>query len=175
MEIVNLKLSEIHPYEKNARKNDKAVEAVAESIRQCTYVAPIIVDENHTIIAGHTRWKALKKLGRDSAECIIRNDLSEEQKRKYRLLDNKTGEIAEWDFDMLADELERLDFGEFDFGFSLEQEQSDFDEAGLDEECIKQNVIISINCKNFSDYEKIKDEVQKVANKVNATLAVKMA
>lgn len=119
MEIVNIKLTDLKPYENNPRKNDQAVDAVAESIKQCGYIAPIIVDEDNVILAGHTRYKALKKLGRKEAECIVKAGLTEEQKRKYRLLDNKTNEFAEWDFDLLSDELEGLDFDGFDFGFDL--------------------------------------------------------
>lgn len=111
MKLVTLKLTDIKPYERNARKNDQAVSIVAESIRQCNYVAPIVVDENDVILAGHTRWKALKQLGRTEAQCVVKSGLTDEQKRKYRLLDNKTAELAEWDFDLLADELDGLDFG----------------------------------------------------------------
>lgn len=64
MELVTISLDKIKPYERNPRKNDEAVAAVMESIKQCTYVAPIIVDENNVILAGHTRYKALKKLGK---------------------------------------------------------------------------------------------------------------
>ena len=117
MELVTISLNKIKPYERNPRKNDEAVAAVMESIKQCTYVAPIIVDENNVILAGHTRYKALKKLGKTEAEVIVKSGLSDEQKRKYRLLDNKTNELAERDFAMLAEELGGLDFEGFDFGF----------------------------------------------------------
>lgn len=119
MDLEILKLSEIYPYEKNARKNGKAVDAVAKSIEQCSYVAPIIVDENHVILAGHTRWKALKKLGRSSCECIVKKGLTDEQKRKYRLLDNKTAELADWDLDLLGEELEGLDFGDLQLDWGV--------------------------------------------------------
>lgn len=119
MELETLKIKDIHPYERNARKNDKAVDAVAKSIEQCSYVAPIVVDENHVILAGHTRWKALKKLGRTECECIVKDGLTEEQKKKYRLLDNKTNELADWDFDLLAEELSGLDLSAFDFDWGL--------------------------------------------------------
>lgn len=119
MELITLKLDEIKPYERNARKNDQAVDAVAESIRQCEYIAPIIVDENHVILAGHTRLMALKKLGRKDAECVIKAGLTDEQKKKYRLLDNKTAELAEWDFDLLVNELDGLDFGELDLDWGV--------------------------------------------------------
>lgn len=117
MELKKLKLSQIKPYEKNPRKNDDAVDAVVESIRQCGYCSPILVDENNVILAGHTRYKALQKLGWNEAEVVVRDGLTDEQKRKYRLLDNKTNELASWDFDLLADEIEGLDFEGFDFGF----------------------------------------------------------
>lgn len=72
MELTTMKLSDLIPYENNPRDNDKAVEAVAESIRQCGYVAPIVVDENNVILAGHTRLKALLSLGREQTEVIVR-------------------------------------------------------------------------------------------------------
>lgn len=132
MELVTISLDKIKPYERNPRKNDEAVAAVMESIKQCTYVAPIIVDENNVILAGHTRYKALKKLGKTEAEIIVKSGLSDEQKRKYRLLDNKTGEIAGWDFVALEEELENLDFEGYDFGFfesSFEDVENLFEDA----------------------------------------------
>lgn len=120
MELVTMNITDIIPYENNPRLNDQAVEAVKESIKQCGYVAPIIVDENNVILAGHTRLKALKSLGREQAEVIVRKGLTEKQKKKYRLLDNKTNEFADWDLDKLEIELEDLDFEGFDFGFGLE-------------------------------------------------------
>lgn len=119
LEIRKVPLSQIIPYENNPRRNDKAVDAVAESIRQCGYCAPIVVDENMVVLAGHTRLKALKRLAYSDAEVVIREGLTEEQKKKYRLLDNKTGELAEWDFEKLERELENIDFGGFDFGFDV--------------------------------------------------------
>ena len=92
-----------------------AVNAVAESIRQCSYITPIIVDEKHVIIAGHTRYKALMALGDSEAECLVCDGLTEEQKKKYRFLDNKTGEKAAWDLMKLEVELEGLDLEGFDF------------------------------------------------------------
>lgn len=115
MKLEKLKLEEIRPYENNPRKNDAAVNAVAESIRQCSYITPIIVDEDHVIIAGHTRYKALMALGESEAECLICNGLTEEQKKKYRFLDNKTGEKATWDLMKLEVELEGLDLEGLDF------------------------------------------------------------
>lgn len=133
MKLITMKLSDISPYPNNPRINSKAVDAVAESIRQCTYVAPIIVDEDHVILAGHTRYKALKKLKHTEAQVIVKDGLTEEQKRKYRILDNKTNEFAEWDLDLLGIELDGLDFGEFDFGFgSTDGEEAKEDNFDVD-------------------------------------------
>lgn len=131
MELKKLKISEIKPYSKNPRNNDGAVEAVMQSIKQCEYIAPIILDEDNIILAGHTRFKALKKLGYKEVECIIKTGLSEEQKKKYRLLDNKTNELAEWDFDLLAEEMEGLDFGdlELDWGFDCDESEDGSNEV----------------------------------------------
>lgn len=115
MKLETLKLTDVFPYENNPRKNDDAVNAVAESIKQCSYIAPIIVDEEHVIIAGHTRYKALKALGVAEVPCLVCYGLTEEQKKKYRFLDNKTGEKATWDLMKLETELEGLDLEGFDF------------------------------------------------------------
>ena len=149
MKIVKKRLSEIHPYANNPRKNDMAVEAVVKSIQQCEYISPIIVDENGTILAGHTRYKALQKLGWEYAEVVVKEGLSEDQKRKYRLLDNKTGEIAEWDIALLKEELESLDFDDLDLDWGIQEIEeydfSDFDELnekyeGEDTDIIKISV-----------------------------------
>lgn len=124
-ELRTVRIDEIKPYPNNPRRNDDAVAGVAESIKQCTYIAPIIVDEDMVILAGHTRWKALKKLRRKECEILIQSGLTEEQKRKYRLLDNKTNELALWDDELLSAELEELDFEGFDFGFDFEFDGED--------------------------------------------------
>lgn len=118
-EHTTLKLADIVPYKGNPRNNEQAVPAVMESIRQCTYINDIVVDEDNVILAGHTRYKALKRLGYAEADVCRVTDLTPEQKRKYRLLDNKTGEIAQWDEDLLKVELDGLDFDGFDFEWDV--------------------------------------------------------
>ena len=109
-------LSEIRPYPNNPRDNEEAVPDVMESIRQCGYIAPIVIDDDGVILAGHTRYEALTKLGYTECDVIIANGLTEEQKRKYRLYDNKTSEFASWDQKKLSEELCDVDFGGYDFG-----------------------------------------------------------
>ena len=110
------KLSEIKPYENNPRINDDAIDDVAESIKQCSYISPIIIDEDGVILAGHTRYEALRKLGYTDCEVVVASGLTEEQKKKYRLYDNKTGELAKWDQKKLSAELCSVDFLGYDFG-----------------------------------------------------------
>lgn len=123
MEIVNVNTNELQEYANNPRDNDGAVGAVAESIKQFGFKVPIIIDRNNIIIAGHTRKKAADRLGLVSVPCIVADDLTPEQIKAFRLADNKTGELADWDFERLEKELAELtafdvdmkDFGFFDF------------------------------------------------------------
>lgn len=118
MNIIYKKINEVIPYEKNPRKNDEAVKYVAESIKEFGFKVPIIIDSNNVIIAGHTRLKASKKLGYKEVPCIIADDLTPEQIKAFRLADNKVGEIAEWDFNILDGELAEISVLNMeDFGF----------------------------------------------------------
>lgn len=108
MEIINMLLTDLVPYEKNPRRNDEAVKYVAESIRQFGFKVPIIIDKDGVIVAGHTRYKAAKNLKMEEVPCIVADDLSDEQIKAFRLADNKVAEKAEWDFNVLADELESI-------------------------------------------------------------------
>lgn len=124
MDIVLKKLSDIRPYEKNPRKNDEAVKYVAESISQFGFKVPIVIDKDGIIVAGHTRYKAAKKLNLKEVPCIVADDLTEEQVKAFRLADNKVAEKAEWDFELLADELDDLfDFDMTVFGFEEETKE----------------------------------------------------
>lgn len=110
MIIEDIPISAVKPYEKNPRKNDKAVDGVAESIKQFGFKQPIVIDKNGVIVAGHTRYKAALKLGFDTVPCVRADDLTQKQIKAYRILDNKLNELASWDFEMLGEELETFEF-----------------------------------------------------------------
>ncbi len=104
----------IRPYERNPRLNDKAVDAVAASLKEFGFRQPIVVDADGVIIAGHTRYKAALQLGLQKVPVHVATDFTPEQVKAYRIADNKTGEIAEWDFDILPIELSELEESGFD-------------------------------------------------------------
>ena len=120
--VINIK--DIEPYEFNPRKNEAAVNAVANSIQEFGFKVPIVVDKNNVIVAGHTRYKAALKLGLEEVPCIIADDLTNEQIKAFRLADNKTAELAEWDFDLLDQELKELSLDMTAFGFEEIEEPS---------------------------------------------------
>ena len=124
MKIIYKNVSELVPYEKNPRKNTKAVKYVANSISEFGFKVPIIIDENNVVVCGHTRLLASEKLGLDEVPCIIAKDLTEEQIKAFRLADNKVSEKAEWDFDLLNEEMDELfDFDMTEFGFEFVDEE----------------------------------------------------
>lgn len=131
-EIIYRNVDELIPYERNPRKNDGAVEYVANSIREFGFKVPIVVDENDVIIAGHTRLKASKELDMDVVPTIVASDLTDEQVRAFRLADNKTGEIAEWEFDELASELDNMGIDMEQFGFDESLPDLDIDDVFQD-------------------------------------------
>jgi len=121
MSIESLKM-----YEHNPRKNDSAVNAVVNSIKEFGFRNPVIIDKNNTIVAGHTRVKAAQKLKIQTIPCVIIDDLTEQQIKAYRLVDNKTSELSEWDMNLLDVELGDLfDFNMERFGFSLNDDNLD--------------------------------------------------
>lgn len=118
MQIVQKKTAELTPYENNPRNNDAAVEAVANSIREFGFKVPCVIDKDGVIVAGHTRLKAAKMLGMEEVPCIVADDLTPEQVKAFRLADNKTAQLAEWNMDMLFEELdgiENIDMADFGF------------------------------------------------------------
>jgi hypothetical protein len=128
MKVEMRALDTIKPYEKNAKKHDQTqIDNVAESIRQYGFVQPIVVDRDGVIVIGHCRFEAAKKLGMKEVPCVCVDELTDEQVKALRLVDNKSNESA-WDMDLLADELPELDLSAFNFDWGIENE----DEYGTD-------------------------------------------
>ena len=119
MQIVEKKISELVEYKNNPRINDDAVEYVMRSIKAFRFKVPIIVDKHNVIVAGHTRLKAAIKLGLESVPCVIADDLTEDEVKAYRLVDNKTAEYALWDEDLLKNELADIEFDLGDWQFDM--------------------------------------------------------
>lgn len=135
-EIVYKTLDEIKPYERNARNNDNAVDSVVNSVKQFNFNVPITVDKNGVIVSGHTRYKAAKKLGLERVPVIVLDDLTDDEIKAYRLADNKTGELADWNTKLLDEELQSiLDIDMTDFGFdeNIEFAPADEVEVKIDE------------------------------------------
>ena len=101
-QVVYQDISQIHPYENNPRNNEAAIEPVAQSIKRFGFRVPILIDGKGTIIAGHTRYEAAKRLGMDKVPCIRVDDLTDEQIRAYRIADNKVAEASSWNDDAAA-------------------------------------------------------------------------
>lgn len=139
MQIVNKNINELKEYENNPRNNDNAVDYVANSIKEFGFKVPIVIDTNNVIVAGHTRYKASKKLGITEVPCIVADDLSEEQIKAFRLVDNKSNEYATWNMELLNLELES--FTDFDmelFDFNIEKELNDVIDDEYDVELPKE-------------------------------------
>ena len=117
LKIKNIAVADLIPYENNPRKNDAAVEYVANSIREFGFKVPVIVDQDNVIVAGHTRVKAAELLGLKEVPAIVADDLAEEQVRAFRLADNKVTEAASWDKTRLDLEMDGIAMDMEQFGF----------------------------------------------------------
>jgi 5-methylcytosine-specific restriction endonuclease McrA len=130
MKIELRKLSDIKPYPGNPRQNDAAVDAVAESLRQFGFRQPIVIDADGVIVCGHTRYRAALKLGLQEVPVHVARDLTPVQIKAYRIADNKTADLASWDFELLPIELSALQGMDFDLellGFSKDELAKIFD------------------------------------------------
>ena len=146
VKIKAVKVADLKEYENNPRKNKKAVAAVAESIKLAGFKNPIIIDKDGVIIAGHTRKAAAESLGFDTVPCIIADDLTPEQAAAFRLADNKTAELSEWDDDKLAEEIKALadfpvDLSDFGFDLSEFEERKEVEEVELSEEEEEEEIV----------------------------------
>lgn len=126
MDIVDIAVSEIKPYPNNPRKHTQdEIDAMAFSMSRYGVRRALVVDSDNTIVVGHRQWMAAKKLGMPSLPCIRADDLSQELCNEYRLVDNQLSSMSEDDYERLSEELKKLDFGGYDFGFPDEDERED--------------------------------------------------
>ena len=137
MEIVYKSIDELTPYENNPRHNENAVAAVAASIKEFNFKVPLVIDTNGVVVAGHTRLLAARQLGLSAVPCIVADDLTDEQIRAFRLADNKTAELAGWDFTKLEEELseisDQFDMSAFGFDMSEFEEETEIIEDEVPE------------------------------------------
>ena len=123
MDVINISVKDLIPYERNTKKHDKTqINNVAESIKQYGFVQPIVIDKDNVVVIGHCRLLAAKQLKMKEVPCVCVDDLTDEQVKALRIVDNKSNE-SEWDFDILPDELAELDFDGFDFDFGIDGEE----------------------------------------------------
>lgn len=135
MDIKQIPITDVVPYDKNPRNNDGAVESTANSIKEFGWQQPIVMDKNNIIIVGHTRLKAAEKLKLETVPVLVAENLSEEQVKAYRLADNKTGELADWDMALLNEELEGIaELDMDDFGFELAEDSEEVVDDDFDVE-----------------------------------------
>ena len=123
MDVRNISVKDLIPYERNTKKHDKTqINNVAESIKQYGFVQPIVIDKDNVVVIGHCRLLAAKQLKMKEVPCVCVDELTDEQVKALRIVDNKSNE-SPWDFDILPDELAELDLSGFDFDFGFDDEE----------------------------------------------------
>ena len=169
-------VGELIPYVNNARTHsDEQIAKLQSSIREFGFVNPVLIDGNKNIIAGHGRIEAAKREGMTEVPCVFVEHLTDAQKRAYILADNRLAELAGWNIELLQMELLDLEanFDMADFGFDIVEPTGEIPDD-LDDDRSKENVIVSINCGNVSNYDVIKERLQSLADEIGASVAVKM-
>ena len=157
MNVQEMPIVDIKPYERNPRKNAAAVDYVANSIKEFGFKQPIVVDADHVIVVGHTRWLAAKKLKMKTVPVLVADDLTPEQAKAYRLADNKTNEFSEWDDDLL--DLEMDDLSDIDmslFGFELDEDEPATERK---EAAYTESISVVIDCQDDEEAERIFNEL----------------
>lgn len=147
LEIVMKKVSDITPYENNPRKNEATALKLKRAIEAFGFKNPIILDENDVIVSGHARLKAAQMLGMEEVPCTYANGLTEDEIKGFRIADNKTAELAGWDYDKLVTEMTELSDIGFDLDYSGFNEAEQIYYSGTDATPDKQDR------EEFKDYE----------------------
>lgn len=153
MKIEQLAIKEIKPYERNAKKHDeRQIKNVMQSIKNYDIVQPLVVDKDNVLIIGHCRLIACKRLGITEVPVVRKDDLTQEDVDKLRLLDNKLNE-SEWDFELLAEDIPTLDFSDFDIDWELPEEPEENAEKERKDVNYNESISVVIECANDEEAE----------------------
>lgn len=165
--IIYKRIKDLHPYRNNAKKHSKEqVEQIAKSIKEFGFTQPVLIDDNNNVIAGHGRILGAKKAGLKNVPTVCLNNLSEEQVKAYRLVDNKLNE-SDWNLKLLDEELENIfDIDMSFFGFDVDMTDEEIDEA-LKEVSFKtkEKHEVIIKCKNKEETLKVQKEIERLGYK----------
>lgn len=155
MNIKNIAVKDLIPYEKNTKKHDDAqINNVAESIKQYGFVQPIVIDKNNVVVIGHCRLLAAKKLKMADVPCVCVDDLTDEQVKALRIVDNKSNE-SPWDFDFLADELAEINLDAFNFDFGVSFDDDDTEIKERQEIALNESISVVVECADDEEAEAI--------------------
>ena len=168
LSIVYKDIKELKPYKKNAKKHPKEqVERIANSIKEFGFTQPVIVDKNNCVVAGHGRILGAKKAGLKQVPTVCLEDLTEEQIKAYRLVDNKLNE-SDWDFSLLDEELGVLseDIDMSLFGFDLDMTDEELDEVMKEVKFkTKEKHLVIVSCKSEKETIKAQKEIEQLGYK----------
>lgn len=155
MNIKNIAVKDLIPYEKNTKKHDDVqINNVAESIKQYGFVQPIVIDKNNVVVIGHCRLLAAKKLKIEDVPCVCVDDLTEEQVKALRIVDNKSNE-SPWDFDFLTDELSEINLDAFNFDFGVNFDDDDTEIKERQEIALNESISVVVECADDEEAEAI--------------------
>lgn len=155
MDIKNIAVKDLIPYEKNTKKHDDVqINNVVESIKQYGFVQPIVIDKNNVVVIGHCRLLAAKKLKMADVPCVCVEDLTEEQVKALRIVDNKSNE-SPWDFDFLADELAEINLDAFNFDFGVSFDDDDTRTKEREEIALNESISVVVECADDEEAETI--------------------
>lgn len=155
MDIKNIAVKDLIPYKKNTKKHDDVqINNVAESIKQYGFVQPIVIDKNNVVVIGHCRLLAAKKLKMADVPCVCVDDLTEEQVKTLRIVDNKSNE-SPWDFDFLADELAEINLDAFNFDFGVSFDDDDAEIKEREEITLNESISVVVECADDEEAETI--------------------
>lgn len=174
--IEYIDVTKLKPYEKNARRHEEYdISQIAKSIEAYGFNDPIgIWGKDNQIVEGHGRLLAAKSLGMKEVPCIRLDDLTDEQRREYTIMHNKTAELSTWDFDMLEKELSELDFGEFDVDWGIEFQPGveELDGGGITDNS-NTPIQVVVRFKSIKEFRQQEEKIREFLDAIpNATVSV---